>query len=164
MGVQEAASVRWKPRPYPSGCMYVLHFLFGKLFPIPGRDKITPIFNISFLLFPPCPHLQSCFPKCHEARVVQKWVFIYPAPNTPNDAFSTLKWGRGGLSFILHVFEMGVIKSRPGTLFDPVFLDRPRTNPQTQLRLNIRPIPRNTNGEIEYRRNVRKTHRVSPFS
>ena len=89
---------------------------------IPGRDKITPISNISFVLFPPRPHLQSWFPKCHEERAVQKWVFIYPAPNTPNDAFSTLKWGCGGLGFILHVFEMGVIKSRPGTFWHPDFL------------------------------------------
>ena len=92
------------------------------LYILPGRDKITPISNISFVLFPPRPHLQSWFPKCHEERAVQKWVFIYPAPNTPNDAFSTLKWGCGGLGFILHVFEMGVIKSRPGTFWHPDFL------------------------------------------
>ena len=132
MGVQEAGSRRGGS-PRGSECeveaqtipnrMYVyVAFSSKNVFPIPGRDKITPISNISFVLFPPRPHLQSWFPKCHEERAVQKWVFIYPAPNTPNDALSTLKWGCGGLGFILHVFEMGVIKSRPGTFWHPDFL------------------------------------------
>ena len=141
-----------------------LFFIYKNDVPIPGRDLITTIFNIAQVLFPPRPHLQGCFPKCHDAHILQKWVFIYLAPDIQKSYLSTLKWGRGGITFIWHVYEMGVIKSRPGTLFDPVFLDRPHTNPQTQLRLNIRPIPQNTNGEIEYRRNIQKTHRVSPFS
>ena len=146
--------------------MYVCVALFFPKndFPIPGRDLITTIFKITQVLFPPRPHLQGCFPKCHDAHILQKWVFIYLAPGIQKSYPPTLKWGRGGINFIWRVYEMGVIKSRPGTLFDPVFLDGPHTNPRTQLRPHIRPIPRNTNGEIECRRKNPKTHRVSPFS
>ena len=110
-------------------------------FPIPGRDLITTIFNIAQVLFPPRPHLQGCFPKCHDAHILQKWVFIYLAPDIQKGYLSTLKWGHGGISFLGHVYEMGVIKSRPGTLLDPDFLIETHNSPKS-AKTYIRPIPK----------------------
>ena len=130
---------------------------------VPGRDLITPTSNISQVLFPLRPHLQGCFPKCHDAHILQKWVFIYLARNTQKSELSTLKWGHGGISFLGHVYGMGVIKSRPGTLLDPDFLIETHNSPKS-AKTSHPTHSKNTNGEIAYRSKIPKTHSISPFS
>ena len=132
-------------------------------FPIPGRDLITPISNIAQVPFPRAPIFKVVSPKCHDEHIVQKWVFIYLARNTQKSELSTLKWGHGGISFLGHVYGMGVIKSRPGTLLDPDFLIETHNSPKSAKTLHPT-HSKNTNGQIAYRSKIPKTHSISPFS